>query len=339
MRDTIVIGASAGGVEAVGRLVEQLPADVPAAVLVALHLPNASISFLAQIFSRCAKLRVSAPRVTEPLALHHLYVVSPDRHLVVHDSEVRSIRSARVNGHRPAIDVLFRSAAIERHDRVIGVILSGMLDDGVGGLLEIRKQGGVAVVQQPEDATFPMLPTNAIAGAGADHVVALSDMGQLLVKLVTEPGSGGGRSPQEKGGPGASGGGKAMPSRKTSPPQDWSSPAEASPEGGRPSVYSCPECHGVLAKTGPDDMPRFVCRVGHAYDPESLLAEDRTAAEQAMWAAIRSAEELLSLTRKLALRARAIGDKPGEEQLSYESSRAERQVRTLRAAVDHDQER
>lgn len=129
-----------------------------------------------------------------------------------------------------------------------------------------------------------------------------------------------------------------MIARREGPPQDWSSPAEASPEGGFPSVYSCPECHGVLAKVGPDDLPRFVCRVGHAYDLLTLLDEDETAAEQAIWTAIRADEERLSLSRKVHERAQAIGDREQEQALARRVADAERRVARLRSALDQDED-
>jgi two-component system chemotaxis response regulator CheB len=220
---------------------------------------------------------------------------------------------------------------------VIAVVLTGLLDDGVNALLDLRSRGGIAVVQDPRDAEYPDLPRNAIEGAGADHVVPLAEMGTLLERLVREPGPGGGSTSRGKGGRGGpegqGGQGGGMPSRLTGPVQKWSSSAEASPEGGQPSVFSCPECHGVLAKTGPDDLPRFVCRVGHAYDPETLLSEQGDQAEKAIWTAIRSTEELLSLTRKLEFRARSLGDKAKEESLARQAAETERHAKALRALV------
>lgn len=124
-----------------------------------------------------------------------------------------------------------------------------------------------------------------------------------------------------------------MPSQKSAPAQDWSSPKE-SPAGGAPSVFSCPECHGVLWNTGPDDLPRFMCRVGHGYDPESLLAEQLIQAEQQMWAALRAAEELLSLARKLETRARAMGQTAAEKRLAGHVTEAERQAATFRSVLE-----
>lgn len=335
MRDTVVIGASAGGITALSRLLSQLPGDLPASVLVALHVSPAAPQSLPEILAQRGGLPVTAPLADgggEPLEASRMYVVRPDHHLVVERNTVCSVRGPRVNGHRPALDVLFRSAASARTDRVIGVVLSGMLDDGVGGLREIRQQGGLAVVQRPEDAAYPDLPMNAILAAGADYVVPVSEMGALLVRLLEDSAPGGGSAPPtKKGESGAKGG--VMPSRKSGPTQDWSSSKE-SPEGGAPSVFSCPECHGVLWNTGPDDLPRFVCRVGHAYDPESLLAEQLTQYEQQMWAALRAAEECLSLARKLETRARAIGQPDAGKRLAGHVTEAERQAATLRSMLE-----
>lgn len=127
-----------------------------------------------------------------------------------------------------------------------------------------------------------------------------------------------------------------MSSARHGPAQDWSSSAEASPEGGRPSVFSCPECHGVLSKTGPDDLPRFVCRVGHAHDPESLLSEQATDTEKAIWSAVRALEERASFARKLELRARGLGDHAAERQFADHATEAERQAAVVRAATSVD---
>lgn len=332
VRDTIVIGASAGGIDAVSRLVSQLPGDLPASVLVALHLSPAAPSALPEIFCRRGTLAAVAPSPDggEPLRASRIYVVRPDHHLVIEGDRARSSHGPRVNGRRPAIDVLFRSSARARTDRVIAVVLTGLLDDGVGGLREIRSRGGLSVVQAPADAAYPDLPTNAIEGAGADHVAAIDDMGPLLVRLVKDLAPDGGSSPSRKGEPGATGG--VMPSHRTGPRQDWSSPTE-SPEGGAPSVYACPECSGVLWNTGPEDLPRFVCRVGHAYDPESLLAEQQVEAEKQTWAALRAVEERLSLARKLETRARTLGHSDAQERLARHVAEAERQAGVIRSAL------
>lgn len=204
-RDTIVIGGSAGAIEPVCTLIAQLPPDLPASVLVTIHKSEGP-SLLAGILSRRGRLATTSPEREERLLQGHVYVARPGLHLQLHDAVARSVGGPRVNAVRPAIDVLFRSAARARGDRVVAVVLSGMLDDGVSGLGEVRAAGGIAVVQSPTDAAYPELPRNAIAGAGADHVVAVSDMGALLVRLLSEPGSGGSGAPLGKGDPGVKGG-------------------------------------------------------------------------------------------------------------------------------------
>jgi two-component system chemotaxis response regulator CheB len=231
-------------------------------------------------------------------------IVRPDHHLVVKDSEALALRGPRINGHRPAIDVLFRTSARARGGGVIGIVLTGMLDDGVRGLREIRERGGVAVVQEPSDAPYPDLPSNALVGAGADHVVRVADMAPLIMRLLDGSTPEGERSCPGKGSKTAEG--TTMPDRKLGPIQDWSSSTE-SPEGGSPSV-----------------------RTGHAYDPESLLSEQSVAMEQAIWASLRSAEERLSLARKLEARARAMGDRVAGSRLAQQVAQAEPQAQAIR---------
>lgn len=205
LRDTIVIGGSAGSIEALCALIAGLPRDLPASVLVVIHKSEGP-NLLAEILAAKGRLPVTSPERDEPLVRSHVYVARPGLHLQLHDSAVRSVSGPRVNAVRPAIDVLFRSAARARGSRVVAVVLSGLLDDGVTGLLEVRASGGVAVVQSPSDAIYPDLPGNAIAGAGADHVVPVSDMAAVLVRLVSEPGPGGRGGPPGEGDPGAKGG-------------------------------------------------------------------------------------------------------------------------------------
>jgi len=332
VRDTIVIGGSAGGIDAVSRVIAQLPPDLPATVLVALHIAPNQDSVLPEIFARHGKLPALAPSPgrAEPLKKGRLYVVRPDYHLAVVDGEARAVRGPRVNGRRPAIDVLFRSSARVRGHSVIGVVLTGMLDDGVGGLREIRSSGGVALVQDPREAAYPDLPSNAISGAGADHIVELDEMGPLLLRLLGVPVPDG----PPKTGRDAGSERRSMPDPRRGPSQDWSSPSE-SPEAGSPSVYGCPECGGVLWNAGPSDLPRLVCRVGHAYDPESLLSQQITASDQAMWKALRALEEQASLARKLELRARSIGDQRAQGRFGEMAAAADRYSRLLRESLLH----
>lgn len=336
MRDTVVVGASAGGIDAFIRLIRELPADFPAALLFGVHLSPEMPSVLAEIVSHNGHLKAISP---EPgadgvkLTPGRIYVVRPDSHLGLEDEHVKAMRGPKVNAHRPSIDVLFRTAARSLGERVIGVVLSGMLDDGVGGLFEIRRRGGLAIVQNPDDARYPELPRNAISTAGADYVVPLAEMSALIVQLVKNSQEPGGKSPPGKKVSGQ--GGSSMIPRSGTEPLDWSSPAE-SPDHGIPSLYSCPECGGVLAKSEPDELPRFTCRVGHAYDPEALASEQKRASEDALWTALRALEERASFARKLEKRATALGQQSTGDRFREDAKESEQLARVIRAALSPD---
>jgi two-component system, chemotaxis family, protein-glutamate methylesterase/glutaminase len=184
----IVVGASAGGVQALSRLAAGLPPDLPAAVAVVLHVPPSGHSVLHQILQRAGPLPCDAAQDGEALRAGHIYVGPPDRHLVLDDREVRLTRGPKENGHRPAIDPLFASAARTHGPRAIGVILSGTLDDGTAGLAAIKLAGGTTVVQDPEDALYPGMPSSAIERVAVDHVVALDELASLLSELVGDVG-------------------------------------------------------------------------------------------------------------------------------------------------------
>ena len=182
----IAIGASAGGVEALSRLVAGLPEDLPAAVVVVLHLPEGFPSHLAEILNRAGRLRAAEARDGTPLKPGCILVAPPGYHLVVQDGRVRLLDTPRVNGVKPAIDLLFQSGAREYGSRLVAVVLTGTLSDGSAGLTAVRKAGGVAVVQDPDDAAHPDMPQSALDAAGADYCVRLKDMAPLLESLCRQ---------------------------------------------------------------------------------------------------------------------------------------------------------
>src|SRR4051795_8584407 len=179
-RDVIVIGGAAGGVEAVTRLARGLPADLPAAVLVAIHRGPDGAGLLAEILDAAGPLPAAMAEEGQPLERGRIYVAPPDRHLLVGHDHVHVRRGPRENRTRPAIDPLFRSAAANCTSRVIGVVLSGMQNDGSSGLLAIKRCGGLAVVQDPKDARFGEMPASAIAHGAVDHVSRLAELPDLL---------------------------------------------------------------------------------------------------------------------------------------------------------------
>jgi two-component system chemotaxis response regulator CheB len=319
--DLVVIGASAGGVEALGEAVGSLPADLPAAVLVVLHLPSNSNSALPGILGRRGSLPAEHAVHGEPIRGGRIYVAPPDRHLLVADGHVHLSRGPRENGHRPAVDPLFRSAARYYGPRVIGVVLSGALDDGTAGLLAIKGQGGVAVAQDPKDALYPGMPSSAIQHAGVDHVAPAAAMGAVLDRLVRQPAPGGPRDVPEE-----------LQFEVDS--EELAMSAQDQHRPGRPSGFGCPDCNGVLWEIDEANLIRFRCRVGHAWSQESLVARQSETLESALWVALRSLEERAALSHRLAAFARNGGHPITAARFEEQAKEAEAAAAQVRPLLD-----
>lgn len=319
-RDLIVIGASAGGVGALQTIVRHLPADLPAAVLVVLHVARTVPSALPGILARAGRLPAAAARDDEPLQPGTIRVAPPDRHLVVDDGRTRLTRLAPENSHRPAIDPLFTSAAAAHGACVVGIVLSGMLDDGAAGLAAIAAAGGVTVVQDPDDALYGSMPTHAIAAVTPDHVVPANRIGGLIAELAGSPARSSPSLPGWLIGEAAA-----------------SLPHEAPPGGdplGAPGGQTCPTCGGALWESHEPGPLRFRCRVGHAWSADSLFAESAVHLEEALWTALRSLEERAALGRRLAAEARRGGNDLSAAQFAGSADDAERRARIVRAALE-----
>jgi two-component system chemotaxis response regulator CheB len=295
-RDVVVVGASAGGVEALRTLVSGLPVDFPAAVLVVLHTPASSRSALAAILTRSGPLPAVQAREEDELRRGQILVAPPDRHLIVYDDRVTLSRGPRENGHRPAVDVLFRSAARALGPRVIGVVLSGTLDDGTAGLVAIRDRGGIGVVQSPDDAMYSGMPRAAIAGDHPQHILPVADIPALLTKLSEQ---------QDEPPPGRTSS-QLMDKEVAMAGQDPEVMNDPD-RPGTPSGFACPDCHGVLFEIHEGQVRRFRCRVGHAWSPHSLAAQQTFAVEGALWMALRALEEKAALTDRMWRGARDRG--------------------------------
>lgn len=293
-RDVVVVGASAGGVPALQQLVASLPPELPASVLIVLHLSSTGTSVLHQILSRAANLDTTQAVDGERLERGHIYVAPSNHHLLLRGDHAHLSTGPRENGHRPAIDPLFRSAARAFGPRAIGVILTGTLDDGTDGLRLIKERGGATVVQDPEDAAYGEMPANAIEFVGPDRVVPLAEMGDVLAELIDTP------LP-----PGTDRG-------VTDPSQQQIDLVEVEfgleePEG-RASLLTCPDCGGVLMEREEGNgVVRFACQVGHAYSPESLVEQQGDALESALWKALRTLEERADLLNRMGKRAERRG--------------------------------
>jgi len=318
----VVVGASAGGVEALADLATSLPDDLPAAVFVVLHLPATGTSALPEILRRHGPLPAAHVRDGEPIQSGRVYVAPPDHHVVLRTGHVHLSRGPRENGHRPAIDPLFRSAAREYGTRVIGVVLSGTLDDGTAGLLAIKSRGGVAVVQDPEDALYTGMPGNALEHVQVDHVASAASMGKLLASLIAnlaEP-------------PPA----PALSDMQVEIEMEgFSLEAFEGTHPGRPSGFSCPDCNGVLWQIQDGGLERYRCRVGHAWSPESLLTQQSEALEAALWIALRSLEERAALARRLAEPARRRGYSITATRFEEQAAEAQQAARLVRDLLLH----
>jgi two-component system, chemotaxis family, protein-glutamate methylesterase/glutaminase len=294
-RNFVVVGASAGGVEALRTLVHGLPSDFPAAVLVVLHLPAESPSALPLILRRAGSLPVSQAQNDSPLRNGHILVAPPDRHVIVFDNRVTLTRGPRENGHRPAVDVMFRSAARAKGAQAIGVVLSGALDDGAAGMVAITLRGGLGVVQDPADALHPAMPQNAIEAAHPEHVLPVEKIPALLCDLVQQEVHGPGAEPSE------------LMEMETAMADLDPSALNDPDRPGEPAGLGCPDCNGSLFQIHEGGLLRFRCRVGHAWSPQSLLAEQAVSLEGALWMALRSLEEKAALSRDMSARATARG--------------------------------
>lgn len=308
LRGVVAIGASAGGVEALSNLAAGLSPDVPYAYLVTLHIPAGAPSVLARIVDRSGPLPAVAAEHDAELEPARIYVARPDRHLLVDDHHMVLSQGPTENGHRPAINALFRSVALAYGPRAIGVLLSGVLDDGVLGLAAIRARGGTTIGQAPEDALFPAMPMNARDAGVLDRQAPAAEIGALLKEL----------SHRELEDPEMERDAAMELENRIAMASRYSTDFDTE-ELGAPSGYICPDCNGSLVSISEGN---FRCQVGHAWTAEALLSARDDEVEGALWVAIRSLQEKVRLARQLADKA---GPGPLERrytQLADESERA-----------------
>jgi two-component system chemotaxis response regulator CheB len=323
----VVIGASAGGIEALKELVSGLPADFSAPILLVLHIPADSPSLLGKILARAGTVKAKTAEDGEVAANGTVYVAPPDRHLLVEaDGTLRTPRGPRENRHRPSVDPLFRSAALAYGPHAIGVILSGTLDDGTAGLLAIQRRGGISIVQDPEDAAYPGMPKNAIANVSVDHVLPVSDIARQLTASLTQPPRGGG-----------DGNGEVQQMElETKIAQMDPKALRGDERPGQPSAFSCPDCGGVLWEIDDGDFVRFRCRVGHAYSPETMIAAQGDVLEEALWTAMKTLEESARLAKRLAAGERERGHEWMAERFDAKESEARDRADVIRRFLASD---
>ena len=303
------------------RVCQGLPADLPAAVFVVLHIPPNAASMLPQLLARAGRLPATHAEDGAEIVPGHIYVAPPDQHLLLRRGFVRVTRGPRENRNRPALDPLFRTAAIAYGPRVVGVVLTGTLDDGTAGLFAIKRRGGIAVAQDPEDALFDGMPRSALANVPVDYCLPLVEIPAALTRLAHEPVV----HVQD--------GDQPMPDKLLYGAEMAEldrAALEDDQRPGDPSPFSCPDCGGVLWETHDGRLTSYRCRVGHAFSAETLLASQAETYEAALWSALRALEEKASLARRMTTRARQNGLQAAAERFSSQLSDIERHVETLR---------
>lgn len=294
-RDIIVIGASAGGVQALSRLVAELPTNLPAAVFIVLHIPADVPSLLADILARESRLPVAHAISGEQIRPGKIYVAPPDHHLLIEKDRAKLVHGPKENLHRPSIDALFRSAARWAGPRAIGVVLTGARDDGTTGMRAIKLRGGIAIVQDPSEASFPSMPLSVMQDIKVDYSVPLRQIAPLLYKLSRETAEEEGKYPVSDE--------IEIEARITEQEMESKELIASVERLGRISKLTCPDCHGALWEIYDDELLRYRCHVGHAFSAESLSEGQTQMLEVALWSAVRALEEKIILARRIVERA------------------------------------
>jgi two-component system chemotaxis response regulator CheB len=295
--DLVVIGGSAGSIEPLKRILGLLPAHFPAAILIVIHIPSSSTGIFTTIASAAGPLPVKNAEDGELLKPGQIYVAPPNRHLLTKDDRLKLGTGPRENLVRPAIDPLFRSAALSHGSRVIGVVLSGMLNDGASGLATIKKAGGIALVQSPADSIAPDMPLAALEATSVDLSASAEELARALARLVQEPAGttttvGNDVRLEVEIASGSKGDAKTLE------------------EIGKATALTCPDCGGVLSEIEGSRPLRFRCQVGHGYSAKVLLSEQEDSVDEAMRVALRIVEERVTLIDRMgadAARANRLG--------------------------------
>ncbi|HVN29108.1 MAG TPA: chemotaxis protein CheB, partial [Candidatus Binataceae bacterium] len=315
----VVIGASAGGPEAVSTVLRSLDPDFPAAVMVVIHLAPESPGYLVPILQKATSLPVRSG-CDQPMAPGSVYVAQPDTHLVIERGMVRATRAPRENRFRPSADVTFRSAAFAYRQGVIGVVMTGLLDDGTAGLFYVKRHGGTTIVQDPRDARFSSMPENALTHIQVDYVAKATEIGLLLNRLVREPKGAkvtvSIELPNQKA--------KHIFVRRPESGPSENSILEEDEKHAEPSAYTCPDCGGSLFQIKDGKLTRFRCRTGHAYALNTLLQNKNMRVEEIMASAEAALMEATELLTRAAEEAHANNRPDHAAELDKEISRARR---------------
>jgi two-component system chemotaxis response regulator CheB len=318
-RDIIAIGGSAGSGAVLKRIVSELPEGFRASLFITTHIPTHSTGYLADVLATSSKLPVSQAIDNQPIERGNIYVAAPDRHLLLIDGTIRLGEGPRENMARPAIDPLFRSAALSYGPRAVGVVLTGMLNDGASGLHAIKAVGGTAIVQHPLDAEADQMPLAALEATHVDHVATAADLAAILTDVAGEQ-AGPPITPQDA---------LAMEVEIAAGARLGSDKLRRFAD---PSAMSCPDCHGVLSEVRDGQPLRYRCQTGHAYSAE-VLAAHIDEVDEAMRIAMRVMEERVTLVERMAEDARRTGRLAVAELYDARAEEYGRYAATLRDAA------
>jgi two-component system chemotaxis response regulator CheB len=329
-RNIIVVGASAGGFEALKKLVAGLPADLEASIFIVWHMSPDVRGVLPQVLNRENTIYAAQPYDGEAIEPRRIYVAPPDRHLLIEKGRIRVTRGPKENRFRPAVDPLFRSAAYSYGSKVIGVVLSGALDDGTAGLWTVKHRGGLTIVQEPTDAEVPSMPENALREVAVDYCVPVAQMAELLVRLSKEKVS---ETSEIK---------NMEDDEKTKIEIGIAAEDSAFESGimkfGELSPFTCPDCHGVLSKIKDGKLTRFRCHTGHAFSADALLATVTENIEDSLYNAIRGVEESIMLLNHLGDHFAEVNETRLAAMYFRKAKEAEARAQMVRQAVmSHEQ--
>jgi two-component system chemotaxis response regulator CheB len=328
-RDIIVIGASAGGVIALKELVAQLPRELAAAVFIVQHVSAHALSYLPQILSAAGPLKAKHPHDGEPIEMGRIYVAPPDHHLLLEEGRVLVKRGPKENRFRPSIDALFRSAAYTYGPRVIGIVLTGLLNDGTSGLWSVKRLGGLGIIQEPDDALYASMPTSVLEYVEVDHQVPIAELAPLLVRLT----------------------GESIPDERLASPEELTristevqiaAQKNAFEMGiqhlGTPTQLTCPECHGALVELKEGRLIRYRCHTGHSFTASSLLAEVTKAVEESLWNVARGLEETIVLLEQTGRTFAEAGHAEEAEQFLGKARQTRERARAIHEFTFHQEQ-
>ena len=321
-KNIVVIGGSAGAIEVLGLILHAFPQDMDAAILVATHMNPSVPSLLSAVLARKTSMTVVPAEDQVTPQAGFVYVGQPDRHLTLHEGQIRLGRGPRENGFRPAVDPLFRSAAMNYGKSVIAVVLSGNLDDGTSGLLEVKRQGGITIIQDPDDALYPGMPSSALQEVPDVHyVLPAKAIGETIAGIVSSTRPHSITVAQHVEPDIAIGGDLAVSQEERTQ--------------GVPASLGCPDCGGPLWQRTDGEVVRYRCRVGHAFSDEALLAAQTETLETALWTALRALEETREQATTIATRMERRGHPQLADKFRRQAEDADRRAAIVRAAVNH----